>query len=186
MWQGSPTNSVVITASPCLPPLRAVAHSVPRCSSTPRCRLTHPQVAVVQMLFYLKAYPTLRQLRVYFGSEATIGNLQRSIHRRIALLRVRMAPLLTEAWARRHVVGNPAAPYFDGTLIGSVDSFPIFINRPKDPEFQAATYQGKYKVSILTTSLSTCFVVAAPPVSCDCYWLIALVMVMAMTVRRTS
>ncbi len=90
-----------------------------------------------------------------FGCELDEGNLMRSMKRRVRMLALAFQPVLERAWQERHRVGNPAAPYFDGNIIGSVDTFPIKCRRPRSSQWRTALIQGKYKVTHLRHDIVT-------------------------------
>jgi hypothetical protein len=107
-----------------------------------------------QVMHYLRKYPTLREWKVLYG-ETNHSNIRKMLGRRIAALYRRLMPVLRESWSRRHEQVNPCSDYFDGDILGSIDTFPIYVNRPVNSFWQTCFYQGKYKVSVLL--LLPCF-----------------------------
>jgi hypothetical protein len=69
----------------------------------------------------------------------------KTLQRRLSYLSPRISTLVQEKWNRRFNQENPCSTMFGVGCFGSVDSFPIFIRRPKDNDLQAACYSGKYK-----------------------------------------
>jgi hypothetical protein len=56
---------------------------------------------------------------------------------------------LGEAWDRRKDPENQLPHVFGRQVVGSVDSFPIIINRPKKGNLQRFFYNGKYACHVV-------------------------------------
>jgi hypothetical protein len=62
---------------------------------------------------------------------------------------------LDEAWDRRKEPGNELPHVFGRSVTGSIDSFPIIINRPEEGNLQRFFYNGKYACHVVKVSLSS-------------------------------
>jgi len=56
-------------------------------------------------------------------------------------------------WDIRLDINNRLPHVFPATCTGNIDTFPVYIERPKE-EMQSATYSGKYKSCVLKVFLS--------------------------------
>jgi hypothetical protein len=56
---------------------------------------------------------------------------------------------LNEVWNDRHAPTNALPHLFPASVVGCVDSFPIFCSRPTDSFYQSSTYNGKYGGNVL-------------------------------------
>ena len=79
--------------------------------------------------------------------EPCIVTLGARLRRWLRYLAVPLSGVINQQWARRKQSENTReiSNVFGNSCIGSVDTFPIKIYRPKDRVLQKATYSGKYK-----------------------------------------
>lgn len=84
---------------------------------------------------------------VIFGRSKSA--MEERIHRRLLALSSEMRGVIPQMWDQRHTVDSPCERYFEGNVIGSVDTFPIRVYRPKNREFDRATHQPKYKAPVI-------------------------------------
>jgi hypothetical protein len=59
---------------------------------------------------------------------------------------------LTEAWEDRKHPSNQLPHVFERSVTGSIDSFPIIINRPQGGNMQRLFYNGKYGCHVVKVS----------------------------------
>lgn len=60
---------------------------------------------------------------------------------------------LDEAWEKRHEIGNSLPHVFGRSIVGSIDTFPILINRPSKNNLQRLFYNGKYASHVVKVSV---------------------------------
>ena len=69
--------------------------------------------------------------------------IMRDLHRTEEYLSSRMNEV-RYAWEHRHDIHNALPHYFGRYCTGSVDTFPVYVSRPKDYWWQKKLYNGKY------------------------------------------
>jgi hypothetical protein len=100
-----------------------------------------------ELFWWLKMYPSWRSMAVVFGCGKSA--IEGRIHRRLMALASEMDDVIQSFWDQRHAVSNPCQGFFDGNIIGYVDTFPIRIYQPSNSAHRKAAYQPKYKGPVL-------------------------------------
>jgi len=83
----------------------------------------------------------------------------RTLQTRLQHLKTAMASVRQQAWDSRLDWEQPWDDYFGSGIWGLIDSFPIYVRRPKARAWQRALYQGKYKRHI--AKMQVCLFVVA-------------------------
>jgi len=102
-------------------------------------------------LFYLKVYPSLRVVKCLLHMSSAAQTFK-YLTRCITHLAGAMSHLLNDEWERRHGHHNmnkDIEEFFGIGTYGYVDTFPIFVRRPKNSTHARYLYQGKYKSFIV-------------------------------------
>jgi hypothetical protein len=117
--------------------------------STP---INHP-IKLYQLLLYYKLYPTKRQFQLLFGPAGK--HYSRFQGRLLSYAQYLSGTLneLTGPWTDRHSPDNRLPHLFNHRVTGCIDSFPIYVTRPTDADWQYALYNGKYKGHVLKVTL---------------------------------
>jgi len=114
--------------------------------------INHP-MKLYHLLLYYKIYPTKRQYLLYFHNHGNrYGRYQQSLVSLAEYLSGRLDEL-SNAWTKRQAPDNRLPHIFGSQVTGCVDSFPIYVCRPDDIDWQHALYNGKYKAHILKVQL---------------------------------
>lgn len=122
-----------------------------------RGTLIDKHIKLFMLLRWYKWYPRSRELGVALGVRQHGTRLVYDIQRWSAWLAARMRNAeVLHAWDARLQPLNslpvPAA-LFTGRVIGSVDTFPIYLSKPKHKGWQTATYSGKYAGNVLKVQM---------------------------------
>lgn len=94
------------------------------------------------LLSYAKIYPHARQLAQCMGA-ADSRNMRATLKATAAALAPRMDDVAAASSAR-FATSNRLPHYFDSAVTGVVDTFPVYIRRPKDNFWQGMLYSGKH------------------------------------------
>ena len=110
------------------------------------------------LLLHFKMYPRFRQTSTIkdVPLATTFDRLERDT---TALARC-MERTIGESWAQRHAIHQRPRDVdvaFGPDLLGSLDTMPIYLNRPTCPVLRRATYSGKYKACVLKVQLACTF-----------------------------
>ncbi len=106
------------------------------------CRLSRRQ-ELVDVFMYFKHYTIEAIMPTVTGRELSRTGVMSRIHRTAEYLAPRMR-YVHGAWTRRHHPSNHLPHAFGAHVVAVLDSFPIMVQRPKDPLLQQVLYQGKY------------------------------------------
>ena len=92
------------------------------------------------IFFYLKSYPTLRMFALFL-QQRCIMSLKNKIHRCLEHLAQSLCLVINNQWKARKEGENTTAvsSVFGHTYIGSVDTFPVKILRPKSKSLRLST-----------------------------------------------
>ena len=75
----------------------------------------------------------------------SLGSIQRRLRARVTHPASMMVHVLDDTWMSRDKQENPCSTFFGAGCIGSVDTFPVFMQRPSNYIEQRTLYSGKYK-----------------------------------------
>jgi hypothetical protein len=105
-----------------------------------------------QLFYFLKTYPTQRHYHLVFGVK-TLSNSYCKLFARMQYLASRMLSVLDYCWDRRKQFPNPVVNIFGDDCFGCVDTFPIYVRRPKKRAWRRALYNGKYKSHVVKVQI---------------------------------
>lgn len=118
---------------------------------TDRDRLWH-------LFLHFKLYPRFRQTSTIEGVPL-ITAFDR-LERDTAALARSMGRIIGASWSQRHQIHQRPRDVdaaFGPDILGSLDTMPVYINRPACPILRRATYSGKYKECVLKVQLACTF-----------------------------
>ncbi len=96
------------------------------------------------MFFFLKTYPTKRNLRLHYPELTSVSHVMKRVKERLAYLAGVMTDV-AEAWDERTDPSNQLPHLFPGCVTYCLDTFPVYIQRPRDSKLQRLVYNGKFK-----------------------------------------
>jgi hypothetical protein len=94
-----------------------------------------------RLLSYFKLYPVSLSMPKHIGARG------REL-RKYASFLARVINELEPAWQSRTDRSNVIPHYFRDGVVGSIDSFPVYVVRPSHPAIQSCLYNGKYKAHV--------------------------------------
>lgn len=107
-----------------------------------------------RVLYFFKNYPSFRVMRAIFGYK-TVSSAHDNIWRLVSRLSKALAGLKEQLWQNRneYPVPSDVARIFGRNVKGIVDTFPIYLHRPRSRAWNRALYQGKYKSTVMKVRL---------------------------------
>jgi hypothetical protein len=112
-----------------------------------RSPISTPQ-AMFETFWYLKMYPTGRQVRLSIRRTRTAKRLFDDLQRRVLHL-ASVIDELQAGWDERFGDHNKLPHVFGNEVTGCLDSFPIYVDRPSDSRLQRLLYNHKYGGHVL-------------------------------------
>jgi hypothetical protein len=106
----------------------------------------------LHLFILLNYYKTYQVHRAWDGVTTRISKSSSRVLSRIRLWERDLADRvdeLSDAWNNRDNASNVLPHLFPPTVIGCVDTFPIYVSRPTDSHFQSQLYNGKYSCHVL-------------------------------------
>jgi hypothetical protein len=110
----------------------------------PRTPINTPE-KLLQLFAYYKLYTVTRSWKSTFGDE---GNNPGRLLTRLRIYEQHLAREMDElqsGWDARYDDENKLPHIFPASVTGSIDTFPIVVQRPADSIWQRKLYNGKYK-----------------------------------------
>jgi hypothetical protein len=125
---------------------------VPTVARTSAHLLYRVREKLFELLYFMKANPRHRQLKVLCGRRS-LGSFYKTLYIRVRHLAHALQPVREQCWQQRYKAEMPWDDFCGTGCFGIVDTMPIFIRRPKLPNWSRATYQGKYKAHVVKMQL---------------------------------
>ena len=98
------------------------------------------------LFFFFKVYPNDRQLEFY--TEQDRRNKKRLLNQQTKYLAETMNEV-NQRFPQRFSDANKIPHIFPPLVAASVDTFPVYVNRPKSSIWQKKLYNGKYKGHVI-------------------------------------
>jgi hypothetical protein len=95
-------------------------------------------VKLFRLFSHFKLYPVSLSLKKHIGTKGI------ELRKHAAFL-ARVIDEFTPAWQSRVDECNLIPHYFQDGVVGSIDTFPVYVVRPAHPAIQSCLYNGKYK-----------------------------------------
>ncbi len=106
----------------------------------------------LHLFILLNYYKTYQVYRAWDGITNRVNKSPSRVLHRIRVWERDLADRVDElddAWTDRNNAANVLPHLFPDTVIGNIDTFPIYVSRPTDSQYQSQLYNGKYSSHVL-------------------------------------
>jgi DDE superfamily endonuclease len=105
------------------------------------------------LLHFLKVYPSYDVVSVFCGKQSA-ATYHQSVKVHMRHLAQSMGHIIQDTWNERGAgVPKDISQVFGKNLVGIVDSFPVYVRRPRSNKLNGLLYSGKYKSCVVKFNL---------------------------------